>query len=91
MPRLDATVYGRVQGVAFRFFVQIQARQLGVTGYARNRADGYSVEVRAEGGQADLESLLAQLRIGPPASRVVRVEAAWPAATGEFTGFTIRT
>ncbi len=91
MSRLAATVYGRVQGVAFRYFVQIHARRLGVTGYARNRADGYSVEVRAEGGQADLEALLAQLRIGPPHSRVVRVDADWAPATGEFTSFTIRT
>ncbi|MDE2989752.1 MAG: acylphosphatase [Chloroflexota bacterium] len=91
MPRLAATVYGRVQGVAFRYFVQIQARRLGVSGYARNRADGYSVEVCAEGGQADLDTLLAQLRIGPPGARVVRVDAEWPSATGEFTGFTIRT
>lgn len=91
MPRLAATVYGRVQGVAFRYFVQTHARRLGVTGYARNRPDGYSVEVCAEGDQADLESLLAHLRIGPPGARVVRVYAEWPAATGEFTGFTIRT
>ena len=90
MPRLAATVYGRVQGVAFRYFVQSHARRLGVTGYARNRADGYSVDVCAEGGQADLETLLEHLHVGPPGARVVRVDAAWPSSTGEFTGFTIR-
>lgn len=91
MPRLVATVYGRVQGVAFRFFVQTQSQRLGLGGYVRNRADGYSVEVCAEGRREDLDALLGQLHIGPPGARVVQVDAAWPSETGEFTGFTIRT
>ena len=91
MPRLVATVYGRVQGVAFRYFVQTHARRLGVGGYTRNQADGYSVEICAEGRREDLEALLERLHVGPPGARVVRVDAAWPAETGEFTGFTIRT
>lgn len=91
MPRLVATVYGRVQGVAFRYFVQSHGRRLGLGGYARNRADGYSVEVCAEGRREDLEALLGQLHVGPPGARVVRVDADWPPGTGEFTGFTIRT
>lgn len=90
MARLAVTVFGRVQGVAFRYFVQIHARRLGLTGYVRNRADGYSVEVCAEGAQSDLEALLEELHVGPPAARVVSVDASWPPSTGEFTGFTIR-
>jgi len=91
VPRLVATVQGRVQGVAFRYFVQTQGRRLGLSGHVRNRADGYSVEVCAEGRREDLELLLGRLQVGPPGARVVRVDAAWPSETGEFTGFTIRT
>ena len=79
MPRLVATVFGRVQGVAFRYFVHSHARRLDLGGYVRNRADGYSVEVCAEGRREDLDSLLEQLHV------------AWPSGTGEFTDFTIRT
>jgi acylphosphatase len=63
---LRAVVYGRVQGVGFRFFVQDEAAKLGLTGYARNLSNGRSVEVVAEGPTPALDRLLASLRRGPP-------------------------
>ena len=44
--------------------------------------DGGSVEVVAEGPRASLEALLAQLRRGPPGSRVDAVEDSWTARRG---------
>ncbi|SUG06060.1 acylphosphatase [Salmonella enterica subsp. enterica serovar Pullorum] len=41
-----AWVYGRVQGVGFRYTTQHEAQRLGLTGYAKNMDDG-SVEVVA--------------------------------------------
>ncbi len=41
-------VRGRVQGVGYRYFARKSAESLGLTGFARNLADG-SVEVVAEG------------------------------------------
>ena len=38
--RLKAVVRGEVQGVGFRWAVQRQAGQLGLTGYAENLPDG---------------------------------------------------
>ena len=38
---------GRVQGVNYRYFVQVQAQLHNITGYAKNLEDG-SVEVAAE-------------------------------------------
>ncbi len=72
--RLTALVRGRVQGVCFRYFVQKEALEGGLTGYAYNRADGSSVQVIAEGPRADLEALLVRLHIGPPAACVEVVE-----------------
>ncbi|STJ81425.1 acylphosphatase [Escherichia coli] len=43
-----AWVYGRVQGVGFRYTTQYEAKRLGLTGYAKNLDDG-SVEVVACG------------------------------------------
>ena len=62
-------VRGRVQGVGFRFFVEREARLLGVAGWVRNNPDG-AVEVLATGTQAQQASLLAKLHQGPRASRV---------------------
>jgi acylphosphatase len=85
-----ALVHGRVQGVGFRFFVEAAALEQSLTGFVRNRSDGQSVEVVAEGPRARLEGLLEELRRGPPLARVDRVDVSWMAFTGDYTGFTIR-
>lgn len=87
--RLHALVYGRVQGVNFRYYTHKEANALRVTGWVANRFDG-GVQVVAEGGKATLQKLLAFLQRGPPAARVDRVKADWTAATGEFSHFRVR-
>ena len=88
--RLEAKIYGRVQGVGFRVFVRDKALAYGLTGYARNRyAPQRHVEVVAEGPQPALETLLHFLQQGPPLAYVERVDVKWGSATGEFTGFRI--
>jgi acylphosphatase len=66
-------VYGRVQGVGFRWFVLRQAERLALTGLARNLRDG-SVEVIADGPEAALAELERELERGPAAAHVERVE-----------------
>jgi len=67
-------VTGRVQGVFYRGSCAEQARRLGITGHARNLADG-TVEVLACGPADVVDALVAWLAIGPPAARVVAVRA----------------
>ena len=74
--RLSAIVTGRVQGVSFRYYTQVYATQLGLTGWVKNLPDG-SVAVWAEGPHADLEKLHQWLQHGPPAARVQQVQAEW--------------
>jgi acylphosphatase len=88
LQRLHAQVYGRVQGVSFRFYTERRAIDLGLTGWVRNKVDG-SVEVVAEGQQRDLEQLLKFLHQGPSGARVQHVEHQWQQATGEFQDFLI--
>jgi acylphosphatase len=57
-------VTGRVQGVGYRFFAQLAAERLGVSGYVRNLYDG-RVEVYAIGDASELRSLHADLKKGP--------------------------
>jgi acylphosphatase len=87
---LRALVRGRVQGVFFRAFTVEQARRLGLTGWAANRADGETVEVRAEGPRPALEQLVTALRVGPPSARVDDIEVEWSPARGEWRGFRVR-
>lgn len=86
--RLHAVVHGHVQGVGFRYFVRDRARDLGLTGWVRNLADG-TVEVMAEGERERLEGLLGECREGPPMSIVREISEAWSDATGEFRGFQV--
>ncbi|MFC3552062.1 acylphosphatase [Lysobacter cavernae] len=66
-------VSGKVQGVWFRAATQEQARALGLSGYARNLADG-RVEVLAAGDALALDTLTAWLRQGPPLAQVEDLE-----------------
>jgi len=88
--RLSARVYGRVQGVYFRYFVRNVARNLGLKGYVRNLASGDAVEIKAEGQKPQLDRLLDQLKTGPPGASVRRVEIDWSGYTGQFDSFSIR-
>ena len=71
--RLHVVVRGRVQGVGFRWFVREVGRQLGVSGWVRNRPDG-SVEVSAEGTDALMDRLRAELQRGPDGAHVEAVD-----------------
>ena len=80
-------IRGRVQGVGFRYSLQLEARRLGVTGWVRNRHDG-SVEAVAQGPAEAVEALIAWSRHGPPAARVTDVEVG--TGEGDYTAFELR-
>lgn len=66
-------VSGRVQGVYFRGSTRREALALGLTGVARNLADG-RVEVIACGAPQRLDELARWLRRGPPSARVADLD-----------------
>ena len=65
-------VSGRVQGVGFRWFVDREARIIGVAGWVRNTPNG-NVEVLAAGTEEQLAKLKTKLKQGPRAARVDEV------------------
>jgi acylphosphatase len=81
-------VEGRVQGVGFRYFVQAQANQLGLTGWVRNLEDG-RVEILAEGEKKDILELLDRVRTGPRGSIISEIKFDWAEAAGNRKYFMI--
>lgn len=84
-----AIVTGRVQGVWFRAHTRDKARELGVTGYARNLPDG-SVEIVARGEETQIEALLDWARRGPPMAEVAGVEVTETGSESDYEAFEIR-
>jgi acylphosphatase len=81
-------VSGRVQGVGYRNFAQRVAAELGVSGWARNLADG-RVEVYAVADNATLRDFAGRLAQGPRWASVRHVEEQ-EAAVEAANGFAIR-
>ncbi len=66
-------VRGRVQGVGFRAWAEHKARELGLDGWVRNRADG-AVEVLIAGDTPAVEEMARLCRRGPRFAEVVSIE-----------------
>ena len=83
-------IYGRVQGVGFRAFVDREARLAGCGGWVRNRTDG-TVEAVVWGDDETVDALLKRIEAGPRWGRVDRVEITIESGAGERpAGFEIR-
>src|SRR4029079_8921824 len=66
-------VRGRVQGVGFRAFVEVEAERRGLAGFVRNRRDG-TVEALFAGASETVRDMIAACRTGPPGSRVEAID-----------------
>ncbi|MFW0118844.1 acylphosphatase [Rothia sp. P5764] len=86
--QLMATVYGKVQGVGFRWWTAGIAKPLGLVGYAKNLDDG-SVEIVAQGSRTAVEGLLAELKSGDTAGRVDHLDADITQPVGSYDNFGI--
>jgi acylphosphatase len=84
MHRIRVVAKGRVQGVGYRAFVQKAVSLTGVTGYVKNLADG-SVELVAEGSEAQLTDVLKKAKAGSPFSEVIDLIVTDETPTGEFS------
>jgi len=78
-------ISGRVQGVGFRIWMVEKARDLGVSGWVRNRVDG-SVEALIAGDLAAVEELSRLCRRGPRMAEVVSIDEEM-ADPPEYPGF----
>src|SRR3989344_23304 len=86
--RLNITVSGRVQGVAFRTSAKRVADTHAVVGYARNLPDG-RVEIVAEGSTPALRALLDWCYRGSLLAHVDGLSFEWQEAGGSFDEFSV--
>ncbi|MGD1950444.1 MAG: acylphosphatase [Leptolyngbyaceae cyanobacterium] len=88
MARIKITVYGRVQGVGFRYHTRQKAQELEVTGYVTNKPD-HTVEIVADGTDEQLEALTEWARTGPERANVKRIEVEACLPINRFDEFVI--
>ncbi|MBI1276164.1 acylphosphatase [bacterium] len=87
---LHLIITGRVQGVGYRAWMAATARQLGITGWVRNRREG-TVEAVISGEEKQLDDLLAACQDGPPAARVEHIDVATSTAPAPDAFMTLPT
>jgi tRNA pseudouridine55 synthase len=83
-----AKVYGRVQGVGYRYFVKEKAQSLYVFGYVKNLEDG-TVEVLAQGREKNLQKLIEELKKGPFLAKVDKLDIVFRKPLNIFYNFRI--
>lgn len=84
----EICIYGRVQGVGFRYSARNKARELGLSGWVENRADG-SVRAAVQGKPEACHSFIQWCRQGTGYSWVEKVDVE-EKDPGLFHGFSIR-
>lgn len=86
---LNIKIYGRVQGVFFRWEAGRKAKELGITGFAENAPDG-SVYIESEGEEENLKAFLEWCEKGPPSASVEKTEFEFSNELKNFKGFEMR-
>ena len=85
---LEITIFGQVQGVFFRSSAEKKAKELDITGFAKNMPDG-SVYIEAEGEEEKLKEFLAWCEIGPRNAKVEKIESKYSSDLKSFVDFQI--
>ncbi len=88
MKRVRIIVSGDVQGVGYRSWAKGKAKELGLSGWVKNRDDG-AVEIVAEGSKSKLEEMIVLCQKGPEVAWVKEVIVEWEKAVGEFVVFEV--
>ena len=87
--RVSLEIHGFVQGVGFRYHSRKQAQNLDLTGFVHNVENG-TVELIAEGEEADLKKFIDWCYNGLGGAEVSKINVSWSKVTGEFSNFEIR-
>lgn len=72
MRSVNVQVFGKVQGVSYRYSTMLKAKSLDLTGWVQNEVDG-SVMIYARGIDDAVDSFIQWCHIGPSAADVKNV------------------
>lgn len=89
MQQAHIFVEGRVQGVGFRHFTQVNAEEIGVFGWVKNLPDG-RVEAVFAGPMDHIREMVNRCEQGPGASRVDNIDVEVEEADEEYDTFEVR-
>ena len=87
LKRVEASYFGNVQGVGFRFTAQRLAEGLDIKGWVKNLPNG-AVQLVAEGSEDNLNKLLGQLNAHFK-DDIEDVRISWQEPAGKFSDFRI--
>ncbi|MBE3089371.1 MAG: acylphosphatase [Actinobacteria bacterium] len=73
MKTYKVVLFGRVQGVGFRYFVESIVSKYDISGYVRNTFDG-KVEIVCQGEEEDLKQFIDEIKKGPAFSAVTDIK-----------------
>jgi acylphosphatase len=82
-------VFGRVQGVGFRYSAADEARRRRLSGWVRNLDSG-DVEAVFQGPRTAVEDMVRWCHDGPPGAYVRDVRVAWDEPSESLSAFEIR-
>lgn len=88
MKQVHVFISGLVQGVGYRFFVEENAQNLGLTGWVRNTEDG-GVEAVFQGDETKIQEMIVLCRKGPFMSEVKHVGFEWEEGEKIYPDFSI--
>lgn len=87
--KITLKIYGKVQGIFFRDSSRAMAKELNLSGWAKNETDG-TVEIMAEGDDKNLKKFIEWCKYGPDHAEVEKVEIKWAESMDQFDGFIIK-
>ena len=84
----EIIVFGRVQGVGYRYYCYRKALGLNLNGWVKNNFDG-SVATFAEGDITAVEDYIEELKTGCHGSKVEKMDVVWSDYSGQYDSFEI--
>ena len=88
MIEIQCIARGRVQGVAYRVYVQDAATELELVGYVKNLPDG-TVEIVAQGEPDTLKEFIEYLHEGSSLAKVESAAVDWQSAKVTYEEFSV--
>ena len=90
MKRVQIIVYGRAQGISFRYYSKRKALELDVTGWVMNLDNYNKIEFVLEGKDENVDEMVEWCKQGPNYALIKKIDIIEQEYKGKFDGFEVR-